>query len=68
MQRLALFGPPPLLEGEDAAAYDQLVARIYAAINPTDIIDEILILKSDEFSSAFLMPFSFEGGRRPTVL
>ena len=26
------------------------------------------ILKSDEFSSAFLMPFSFEGGRRPTVL
>jgi hypothetical protein len=25
-------------------------------------------LKSDEFSSAFLMPFSFEGGRRPTVL
>lgn len=26
------------------------------------------VLKSDEFSSAFLMPFSFEGGRRPTVL
>jgi hypothetical protein len=42
-QRLALFGPPVLLEGEDAAAYDQLLARIYAAVKPVDIIDEIFI-------------------------
>ena len=42
-QRLALFGPPPLLEGEDAAAYDQLFARICAAVKPVDIIDEIFI-------------------------
>jgi hypothetical protein len=40
-QRLALFGPPPLLEGEDAAAYEQLVGRIYAAVKPVDIIEEI---------------------------
>jgi hypothetical protein len=42
-QRLALFGPPVLLEGEDAAAYDQLLARICAAVKPVDIIDEIFI-------------------------
>ena len=42
-QRLALFGPPPLIEGEDAAAYDQLLARICAAVKPVDIIDEIFI-------------------------
>jgi len=42
-QRLALFGPPPLIEGEDAAAYDQLLARICAAAKPVDIIDEMLI-------------------------
>jgi hypothetical protein len=44
-QRLLLFGPPPLLEGEDAAAYDQLLARICAAAKPVDIIDEIMSRK-----------------------
>jgi hypothetical protein len=39
--RLALFGPPPLIEGEDAAAYDQLLARICAAVKPADVIDEM---------------------------
>ena len=33
-----------------------------------DIHRHSIVLKSDEFSSAFLMPLSFEGGRRPTVL
>jgi hypothetical protein len=42
-QRLALFGPPPVIEGEDAAAYDQLLACICAAVKPVDIIDEIFI-------------------------
>ncbi len=41
--RLALFGPPLLIEGEDAAAYDQLLARICAAVKPVDIIDEMFI-------------------------
>ena len=40
-QRLALFGPPPVIEGEDAAAYDQLLARICAAVKPVDVIYEI---------------------------
>jgi len=42
-QRGALFGPPLLLEGEDAAAYDELLARVYAAVQPVNIIEEILI-------------------------
>jgi hypothetical protein len=42
VQGLALFGPPLLIEGEDAAAYDQLLAHIYAAVKTTDIIDEML--------------------------
>jgi len=39
----SLFGPPPLLEGEDAAAYDELYGRVCAAVKPVDIIDEIYI-------------------------
>src|SRR6516165_584745 len=42
-QRLAVFGPPLLLEGEDAAAYDELLARVCAAVKPVDVIDEMLI-------------------------
>jgi hypothetical protein len=42
-QRLALFGPPLLLEGEDAAAYDEFLIRIRAALNPVDIIDDMFI-------------------------
>jgi hypothetical protein len=41
--RLMLFGQPQLLAGEDAAAYDQLLARLRAAVNPVDIIDEMFI-------------------------
>jgi hypothetical protein len=39
----SLFGPPPILEGEDAAAYDELYGRVCAAIKPVDIIDEMLV-------------------------
>ena len=42
-QRLAVFGPPLLLEGEDAEAYDELLARMCAAVKPVDVIDEMLI-------------------------
>ena len=43
LQRFEIFGRPPLLEGEGAAAYDQLLARISAVVNPVDIIDEMFI-------------------------
>jgi hypothetical protein len=41
--RFRLFGQPQVLEGEDGAAYDQLLARICAAVKPVDIIDEMFI-------------------------
>jgi hypothetical protein len=43
VQRFAFFDPSPLLEGEDAALYDDLVGRMYAAVKPVDIIDELYV-------------------------
>ena len=43
VSRLSLFGVRPLFAGEDAAAYDQLLARISAAVKPADVIEEIWI-------------------------
>jgi hypothetical protein len=43
VSRSSLFGPPLVLEGEDSAAYDELLGRVYAAVKPVDVIDEILI-------------------------
>jgi hypothetical protein len=42
-RRRNLFGRPPLLEGEDGTAYDELLARVRAAVNPADILDEMFI-------------------------
>jgi hypothetical protein len=42
-QRFACFGPRLLLEGEDAALYDELVGRMCAAVKPVDIIDELYL-------------------------
>jgi hypothetical protein len=39
----SLFGPAPLLEGEDASAYEALNSRIRSAIAPNDIIEEIWV-------------------------
>jgi hypothetical protein len=41
LSRHGVFGPP--LAGEDAAAYDQLFARLCAAVKPIDIIDEMFV-------------------------
>jgi hypothetical protein len=41
--RFTCFGPAPLFEGEDAAGYDDLLARVSGAIKPADIIEEIWI-------------------------
>jgi hypothetical protein len=43
-ERWAVFGPPQLLQGEDAAAYAQLLARVCAAVKPADMIDEMFIV------------------------
>jgi hypothetical protein len=36
-----LFGQPNILEGEDAAAYNELRDRVRAAEKPVDILEEI---------------------------
>jgi hypothetical protein len=43
VQQLALFGPPLLLEGEDEAAYDELLGRICAAVKPVNVIEEMFV-------------------------
>jgi hypothetical protein len=42
-RRFQVFGQPQILEGEDAAACDELLARICDAIKPADIIEEMFI-------------------------
>src|SRR6266487_2569142 len=42
-RRFRLFGQPNILEGEDAAAYDELLARICDAIKPVDTIEEMFV-------------------------
>jgi hypothetical protein len=42
-RQLLPFGPPPLLEGEDAAAYDDLLARISTVEKPANIIEDIWV-------------------------
>ncbi|MGA2312462.1 MAG: hypothetical protein ABSF87_08875 [Xanthobacteraceae bacterium] len=43
VSRWSLFGPPPILEGENAAAYDELFGRVCAAVKPVDVIDEMFM-------------------------
>ena len=40
-ERLKPFGPPPLIEGDDRAAYDVLLTQISAAVKPSDILEDI---------------------------
>jgi hypothetical protein len=42
-ERLAALGPPPLIEGEDGAAYDELLLRISTAVKPADIIEDFWV-------------------------
>jgi hypothetical protein len=36
-------GPPPLLQGEDPTAYNDLLARVSGQLKPSDIIEEIVV-------------------------
>jgi hypothetical protein len=42
-EHLDLFGPPPLFEGEDAKAYDELLTRISTVVKPADILEDIWV-------------------------
>ena len=39
----AMFGPPPLVTGEDPAAYQELLVRISGAVKPKDFLEEIWV-------------------------
>ena len=41
--RIAPLTPPPLVRGEDRAAYDQLATRITMAVAPENVIEEIWV-------------------------
>ena len=43
LSRLPFCGPPPLLKGENAADYDDLLARVSGHLKPSDIIEEIWV-------------------------
>jgi hypothetical protein len=39
----SILGPPPILPGEDVSAYETLIARVCADLEPADIIEEIWV-------------------------
>ena len=43
LNRISVLGPAPLLEGEDASAYAELLAQVSSAVKPTDIIEDIWV-------------------------
>jgi hypothetical protein len=42
-ERFSCFGPAPLIEGEDAAAYDELLTKASCAVKPRDIIEDMWV-------------------------
>jgi hypothetical protein len=40
---LALAQPAPLATGEDPATYDDLLARVAAAVKPSDVIEDLWV-------------------------
>jgi hypothetical protein len=38
-----LAGPPPLIAGESPAGYDELLARVTATLQPSDVIEQMFI-------------------------
>ena len=45
MRCRSIFGEPPLLAGENAAAFDELYDRVWAAVNPADILEEMFLFE-----------------------
>ena len=43
LNEYSIFGPAPILEGEDAESYNGLLARVSGEVKPTGIIEEIWI-------------------------
>ena len=43
LRRPSIFGPAPILPGEDPAAYEQLRRQVASSLKPADIIEEIWV-------------------------
>jgi hypothetical protein len=43
LARSASLGPPPLIEGEDGTAYNQLYRSMTVAVKPKDFLEEIWV-------------------------
>jgi hypothetical protein len=43
VEKLNIFGPAPVVGGEQVEAYDELCARISGAVKPSDFIEEIWV-------------------------
>jgi hypothetical protein len=43
LARTTIFGPPPILPGEDLPAYEELATQVASAVNATSIIERIWI-------------------------
>jgi len=53
--RLHLSRPPPLIAGEDAAGYDELLARIAGTLQPADMLDRSGCATSSTWSGRFFV-------------
>lgn len=42
-EHLALFGPPPLFDGEDPKSYDQLLREVSISVMPADIFEDMWV-------------------------
>lgn len=71
---LAIFGAPPIIPGEDSAAYDEILLRATAALKPVDIIDDFLVgdfirgvwdsIRIRRLQNAQLIAAAYEGLKR----
>lgn len=43
VERFSFYGPPPLLDGENAAGYDALLAAVSGEVKPQDIFEELWV-------------------------
>ena len=55
-----IFGEPLLLEDEDRAAYEELLARLREAVKPADIVDEMYVADAVELEWELLRWRRFE--------
>ena len=46
----ALFGPPPLIPGEDARAYETLLLAVAQAVEPKDVIEWLYVKDVADFT------------------